>query len=64
MEVRDILVTFWPLFLLQLVLIAWALTDLTGRKKVKWLPKIAWGLIIFFVTFGAIIYLVGGRGEE
>ncbi len=61
----DILKIFWPLIIFQLLLTVWALIDLAKRRTVKSLPKWAWVLIILFVsTFGPIIYLVFGRGEE
>lgn len=64
-EFLDILKIFWPLIVFQLLLMLWAIIDLAKRKTVKSLPKWAWILIILFVnTFGPIIYLVFGRGEE
>lgn len=64
-EVLDLLKVFWPLLVLQILLMVWALVDLIRRKKVKGLPRWVWVLIIIFVNlFGPIIYLVFGRGEE
>lgn len=64
-EFLDILKIVWPIIVFQLLLMIWALIDLAKRKTVKSLPKWAWVLIILFVsTFGPIIYLVFGRGEE
>ncbi len=64
-ELLDILKIVWPIIVFQLLLTIWALIDLAKRKTVKSLPKWAWVLIILFVsTFGPIIYLVFGRGEE
>ena len=64
-EFLDIIKIVWPLIIFQLLLMVWALIDLAKRKTVKSLPKWAWVLIIIFVnTFGPIIYLVFGRGEE
>lgn len=64
-EFLDILKIVWPIIIFQLLLMIWALIDLARRKTVKSLPKWAWVLIILFVsTFGPIIYLVFGRGEE
>lgn len=64
-EFLDIIKIVWPLIIFQLLLMIWAFIDLAKRKTVKSLPKWAWVLIILFVsTFGPIIYLVFGRGEE
>ncbi len=65
MELRDLLIALLPLIVLQYVIAIWALVDLIKRKTVKSLPKIGWGVIIFFISFfGPIAYLVFGRGEE
>jgi hypothetical protein len=64
-ELGPILLSFWPVILLQFLLMIWALVDLLRRKNIKHLPKWAWALIIVFINlFGPIIYLVAGRGEE
>lgn len=64
-EMLDLLKAFWPLLVLQILLMVWALVDLIRRRKVKGLPRWAWVLIIIFVNiFGPIIYLGFGRGEE
>ena len=64
-EFLYILKIVWPIIVFQLLLMIWAFIDLAKRKTVKSLPKWAWVLIILFVnTFGPIIYLVFGRGEE
>ncbi len=64
-EIFDTLMIFWPLLLLQLLLLIWAIIDLVRRREVKVLPKWAWALVIIFVNlFGPIIYFVAGRGEE
>jgi len=64
-EFLDIIKIVWPLIVFQLLLMLWALIDLAKRRTLKSLPKWAWVLIIIFVnTFGPIIYLVFGRGEE
>lgn len=52
------------LFALNLGLISWAITDLMPRKKVKYLPKAGWIVIIAILPFGSVIYLLAGRGEE
>jgi hypothetical protein len=64
-EFLDIIKIVWPLIIFQLLLMIWAIIDLAKRKTVKSLPKWAWALIVIFVnTFGPIVYLVFGRGEE
>ena len=64
-EIQDLLKMFWPLLLLQFILLIWGIIDLARRREVKVLPKWAWALIIVFVNlFGPIIYFVAGRGEE
>lgn len=64
-EFLDIIKIVWPLIIFQLLLMIWAFIDLAKRKTVKSMPKWAWALIILFVsTFGPIVYLVFGRGEE
>ncbi|HOB87760.1 MAG TPA: PLD nuclease N-terminal domain-containing protein [Bacillota bacterium] len=43
----------------------WALVDLIRRRKVKWLPKFGWALIVILVNlFGPIAYLLFGRGDD
>ena len=65
MELRDLLVALWPLIVLQLVIVIWALADLLRRKSVKVLPKTGWVVIILAISlFGPIAYFVFGRGEE
>jgi hypothetical protein len=52
-------------FMLNLGLISWAVTDLMQRKNIKHLPKVGWLVMIAFVfIFGSIIYLLAGRGKE
>ncbi|OPL10780.1 MAG: hypothetical protein AVO34_09760 [Firmicutes bacterium ML8_F2] len=64
-EVLDLLKIFWPLLVLQILLMVWALVDLIRHKELKGFPRWAWVLIIVFINiFGPIIYLVFGRGEE
>ncbi len=64
MDINELLIALIPLAVLQLAVTVWAMVDLIRRKHVKGLPKFAWGIIIVAVTFGAIVYLVVGRGEE
>ena len=64
-EVIDILKMLWPLLLLQILILLWAIIDLIKRSNVRHLPKWAWILIVIFINlFGPIAYLVFGRGEE
>lgn len=64
-DIIQILISIWPLLLLQFGLMIWALVDLYGRKMVRYLPKWGWVLIVILVgIFGPIIYFVMGRGEE
>ena len=52
-----------PIFLLQLILIGVALTDLIRRETTRG-PKWAWLLAILFIQFiGPISYFVLGREE-
>ncbi len=58
------LIIIAALFVLNLGLIAWAITDLLPRENVKYLPKTAWIAIIAIIFFGSAIYLLAGRGED
>ncbi|HSW35219.1 MAG TPA: PLD nuclease N-terminal domain-containing protein [Candidatus Limnocylindrales bacterium] len=61
----ELLRMLWPLLALQLLLMIWALVDLSRRKQVKKLPKLGWAAIIAFINlFGPIIYFLYGRGDE
>ena len=52
-----------PIFLIQLVLIVFALADLLRRDNIRG-PKWVWVLVILFVNMiGPIIYLLVGRDE-
>lgn len=52
-------------FVLNLGLISWAVTDLMNRKNIKYLPKLGWLIMIAFVfILGSIFYLLAGRGQE
>jgi type VI protein secretion system component VasK len=52
------------IFVANLALIAWAVTDLLQRENVKYLSKPWWILIIAVVIFGSVIYLILGRGKD
>lgn len=52
-------------FIINLILISWAVTDLMQRKNIRYLPKLGWIVMIAFVfILGSLLYLVFGRGEE
>lgn len=52
------------LFILNLGLIAWAVTDLLQRERVKYLPKVAWLGIVALIFFGGALYLLVGRDKS
>ncbi len=52
------------MFVINLGLIAIAITDMMQRKNVKYLPKIGWIILITFIFFGSVIYLLAGRGKN
>lgn len=49
------------LFVINLGLLSWAVTDLMQRNKVKYLPKFGWIIIIAMLPYGSVIYLLAGR---
>ncbi len=51
------------LFILNLGLIAWAVTDLMQRERVKYLPKVAWLFVVALIFFGGALYLLVGRDK-
>lgn len=52
-----------PIFLIQLVLIAFALLDLSRRDSTRG-PKWVWVLVILFINMiGPIVYFLVGRDE-
>ncbi len=59
-----ILIIIAALFVINLGLIAWAITDLMPRENVKYLPKTGWIAVIAIVFFGSVIYLLAGRGND
>jgi hypothetical protein len=53
-----------PIFLLELILLVVALTDLIRRERVRG-PKWAWVLVIvLFSILGPVLYLLFGRDAE
>ncbi len=62
-ELRELLPLLWPLLLIQLALIVFALLDLRQRAATRG-PKWVWVLVIIFVNIiGPIIYFVVGRND-
>lgn len=54
-----------PVALLVLALIAWSVADLARRPETQHLPKAVWALLVILVVpFGAVLYLVLGRGRR
>jgi multisubunit Na+/H+ antiporter MnhG subunit len=54
-----------PIFALQLILLAVALTNLLRNKQVKCLNVFAWVLIIVFINIiGPVLYFTIGRKED
>ena len=63
-QIRELLPFLWPLFVIQLGLIIFALVDL-NRRTVARGPKWVWVLVIVFINIiGPIVYFVVGRGDE
>lgn len=61
----SVILSFWPLILLQFLLMVVALVDLRKRKTFRHLSKGFWILIIILLNLiGPILYFVIGRGEE
>ncbi len=58
------LIIIASLFVVNLVLIALAITDLLPRENVKYLSKTAWIAVITVIFFSSIVYLLIGRGED
>jgi hypothetical protein len=54
-----------PLVAIQLVLLIWALWDLSRPdRRVRSLPKAVWAVLIIFVSIiGPVLYLLFGRDE-
>jgi len=63
MPSREMVQLFIPIIVLQLALAIFCLYKLKG-DKVKYLPKWAWGLIVFINLIGPIIYLMFGRERD
>lgn len=64
-EIRPLIPLLAPLLIIQLALLAVAVIDLIRRDNVRYLPKWAWAVIIFLISWiGPISYLIIGRDEE
>lgn len=58
-----LLLALIPVATLVLGLIIWSLIDMARRPHTAHLPKAVWALLaILVVPFGAVIYLIIGRG--
>lgn len=66
MTFEEILPFLIPLIVLQLILVAVGLFDLTRpERRVKGDNKLVWGLVIVFINlFGPLIYFLFGREES
>jgi hypothetical protein len=62
----DLLALLFPLIVLQIALIIFALVDLTrDGRRVRGDSKVVWALIIIFVSlFGPLLYFLIGRQES
>lgn len=62
LTIPGLLVVLWPLLGFQLVLMIWALIDLSRRHHTRYLQRWVWAIIIIVVaTIGPIAYLLLGR---
>ena len=60
---RELLPLLWPLVVIQVGLMIFALIDLSRRSVVRG-PKWVWALVIIFINIiGPIVYFVVGREE-
>ncbi|HHW74177.1 MAG TPA: PLDc_N domain-containing protein [Firmicutes bacterium] len=64
-EVVDLLQKLWPLLLLQIGLMLWALVDLLRRRGTRTLSLPIWLVLIIVVNFfGPVAYFLFGRKEQ
>ena len=64
-EVLDLMLKLWPLLLLQVVLMVWALVDVLRRRSTRSLSMPVWIVIIVLINFfGPIAYFLFGRAEQ
>lgn len=60
---QELLPLIWPLIVIQLGLMVFALIDLNRRSATRG-PKWVWALVIIFVNIiGPIVYFVIGRED-
>lgn len=60
-----LLLALIPVAVLVLALVFWALIDIVRRPQTAHLPKAVWALLaILVMPFGAVIYLLIGRGSK
>ena len=52
------------IFIVNLGLLSWAITDMLPRKNVKYLPKAGWIAMIAVIPYSSVLYLLAGRGDE
>ena len=61
---RELLPLIWPLIVIQLGLMVFALVDLSRRTTTRG-PKWVWALVIIVINIiGPIVYFVIGREDE
>jgi hypothetical protein len=62
----DLILLLLPLIVLQVVLLVFALVDLTRpQRRVRGDNKVVWALIIIFIElFGPLLYFLIGREES
>lgn len=64
-EVSGLLLKLWPLLLMQVALMLWALIDLLRRRRTRTLSLPAWLVLIVVINFlGPIAYFLFGRVEQ
>lgn len=60
-----LLLALLPVAVLVLALVLWALIDMVRRPQTAHLPKAVWALLaILVMPFGAVVYLLIGRGSK
>ncbi|HHY34889.1 MAG TPA: PLDc_N domain-containing protein [Firmicutes bacterium] len=65
MPLGEMLSKFWPLMVLQVLLMVAALFDIKKRKTFRHLSRGAWIIIVILIqTLGPVAYFTLGRGEE
>jgi hypothetical protein len=65
MDTPTLVALIAPLVIIDLILVVFSLWDLTRpERRVRWLPKPVWAVIILFVsTIGALAYLLLARED-